>query len=454
MVLPQTIWTNRIIPSPRMVDVLTQIGHFFDAVGFSRSYTALFDEAKAHGMPLMVKKWKRDMEVNGPSIPLTDLWEEWYDHFKRHPSLPDEAYRPREPDDEDTLSSSYTTYERWSSSEIERSDREIHADNEGHKTGFVDDEAESSSDEDDDESSVSEEDEKPVTEVNGIKISKPAKRVEDESSSSSSSSDSSSNSDSDSSSSRSLPCDRRDIRRLWGLEDKTKTVHPTETKKSKKGKIAVAQGNDASEVQKKKKKKKKKYAASLSIKQKQGEAAPSEKIPAELLSKKKSDMMSKKKSDKVSKKKSDKVPKEKSVEVSKEKSEKTKKTKEMVPATTVDSPKTSSSHNDKKRKASAIEEEDANQSHGINADRLKRMATARTGPRAVKESFSRIPRDIVVDPRFASNAYVPNDYSNQAYKDLSVTRGKGFTKEKNKKKRGSYRGGIIDTAPKGIKFDD
>jgi SRP40, C-terminal domain len=54
-----------------------------------------------------------------------------------------------------------------------------------------------------------------------------------------------------------------------------------------------------------------------------------------------------------------------------------------------------------------------------------------------------------------SNAYVSYDYAERAYKDLSVTRGKGFTKEKNKKKRGSYRGGAIDIGGgKGFKFED
>lgn len=50
--------------------------------------------------------------------------------------------------------------------------------------------------------------------------------------------------------------------------------------------------------------------------------------------------------------------------------------------------------------------------------------------------FSRIPANTKVDPRFSSNAYIPYDYADRAYQDLSVTRGKGFTKEKNKKKRG------------------
>jgi hypothetical protein len=36
-----------------------------------------------------------------------------------------------------------------------------------------------------------------------------------------------------------------------------------------------------------------------------------------------------------------------------------------------------------------------------------------------------------------------DDYGAQANRDLIVTRGDGFRKEKNKKKRGSYRGGEI-----------
>ncbi|KAK7567419.1 SRP40, C-terminal domain-containing protein, partial [Phyllosticta citricarpa] len=71
------------------------------------------------------------------------------------------------------------------------------------------------------------------------------------------------------------------------------------------------------------------------------------------------------------------------------------------------------------------------------------------------EPFSRIPKDQYVDPKFASNKYVPYDYANAAHERLIVTRGKGFTKEKNKGKRGSYRGGQIDTnAFNGIRFED
>jgi len=69
--------------------------------------------------------------------------------------------------------------------------------------------------------------------------------------------------------------------------------------------------------------------------------------------------------------------------------------------------------------------------------------------------FQRVPKDTMIDPKLASNNYVSYDYAEQAHRDLSVTKGRGFTKEKNKKKRGSYRGGMIDVdGRKGIKFDD
>ncbi|MCJ1334613.1 hypothetical protein MMC10_011325 [Thelotrema lepadinum] len=54
-----------------------------------------------------------------------------------------------------------------------------------------------------------------------------------------------------------------------------------------------------------------------------------------------------------------------------------------------------------------------------------------------KGRFQRIPSDTKIDPRMTSNAYVPYDYAERAHQDLITTKGKGFTKEKNKKKRGS-----------------
>ena len=51
--------------------------------------------------------------------------------------------------------------------------------------------------------------------------------------------------------------------------------------------------------------------------------------------------------------------------------------------------------------------------------------------------FQRVAPDTKVDSKFASNKFVPYDYAQRAHEDLIVTRGKNFTKEKNKKKRGS-----------------
>ncbi len=70
------------------------------------------------------------------------------------------------------------------------------------------------------------------------------------------------------------------------------------------------------------------------------------------------------------------------------------------------------------------------------------------------QPFSRIRKDVQVDPRLASNAFNAHGWGQKAHDDLVVTKGKDFTKEKNKKKRGSYRGGLIDTSVRnGIKFD-
>ncbi|KAI0009155.1 SRP40, C-terminal domain-containing protein [Xylariaceae sp. FL0662B] len=75
--------------------------------------------------------------------------------------------------------------------------------------------------------------------------------------------------------------------------------------------------------------------------------------------------------------------------------------------------------------------------------------------RTQNEPFSRIRKDVMVDPKLSSNAYVSHGYGEKAHQDLIVTKGKGFTKEKNKKKRGSYKGGPLDIhQSRSIKFDD
>ncbi|KAG8530908.1 uncharacterized protein KY384_004265 [Bacidia gigantensis] len=94
----------------------------------------------------------------------------------------------------------------------------------------------------------------------------------------------------------------------------------------------------------------------------------------------------------------------------------------------------------------------------IAPSKRKRSASPSTTKKAAKKinaPFQRIASDTKVDSRFASNAYQPYEYADRAHQDLSITRGRDFTKEKNKKKRGSYRGGPIDVnGGKGVKIDD
>ncbi|KZS90040.1 hypothetical protein SISNIDRAFT_458377 [Sistotremastrum niveocremeum HHB9708] len=83
------------------------------------------------------------------------------------------------------------------------------------------------------------------------------------------------------------------------------------------------------------------------------------------------------------------------------------------------------------------------------------------GPRKSNTPFQRIKAEEVVfhDARLQDNSFstkggTENDYGARANQDLIVTRGAGFRKEKNKKKRGSYRGGEITMQSHSIKFNN
>jgi hypothetical protein len=133
-------------------------------------------------------------------------------------------------------------------------------------------------------------------------------------------------------------------------------------------------------------------------------------------------------------------------------------------ATLSDGPKKASLDSDSSSDSSSSESEvDTNPAEVTNITTTTRQLSpplppdpvAKLPKKKVNEPFSRIPKDVKVDPRLASNAFVPYDYAQKAHQDLIVTKGKGFTKEKNKKKRGSYKGGYIDVeGKKGIKFED
>ena len=92
---------------------------------------------------------------------------------------------------------------------------------------------------------------------------------------------------------------------------------------------------------------------------------------------------------------------------------------------------------------------------GSDSNRHSNSADSGDVKKGPNGRFQRVASDTKIDPKFASNQYVSYDYADRAHRDLSIVKGKGFTKEKNKKKRGSYKGGIIDTSGgRSIKFED
>ena len=100
----------------------------------------------------------------------------------------------------------------------------------------------------------------------------------------------------------------------------------------------------------------------------------------------------------------------------------------------------------------------------VNPERAARVAGARpassAGAKAKHTPFRRVRvEDHVVDSRLADNSYLGKagqdrtEYGYKAHQALIVTRGKGFTKEKNKHKKGKHGGGFITMESHSIKFD-
>ncbi len=96
-----------------------------------------------------------------------------------------------------------------------------------------------------------------------------------------------------------------------------------------------------------------------------------------------------------------------------------------------------------------------NSDSGIEEDKKKALTNSERKPNA---PFRRVKvEEIVVDEKFSDNRFESkagfDTWGAKASQDLIVTRGKSFRHEKTKKKRGSYRGGPINTGVASIKFD-
>lgn len=86
------------------------------------------------------------------------------------------------------------------------------------------------------------------------------------------------------------------------------------------------------------------------------------------------------------------------------------------------------------------------------------VTVTKASGRTTNIPFSRIDMNKIqyANDALRTNAYVgpDNEFGAQASVDLLKTRGKGFTKEKNKKKRGAYKGGNIDQTTRSFRFDN
>jgi hypothetical protein len=392
-VIPSHLWTEDT-PAPKVSDVVTLLAHFLDQLAdYPKTFKAIIKEAKTNGIDLDIAEWERGIET-GSAVNFMDLWSAWYDEKSAHPTLPASSEEEDSDSEED-------------SDDSDDSDEEM--DEDEAVEAVVDVEAEESSDD--------------GSEADVPDASLKRKRASDESSDESSD-DSSSDDDSDSSSDESEAPPTK----------KSKTVE-----KAAAEPIAVSSDSDSDSSSSDSSDSDSSSDDSSDDDDDDSDTKPA--TAAEPETSATSDSSS-----------SDESP------TPTQPTKKGKKTKSAKAQETEDSGRSQAS--------SATLEAEPEPSHihpsrlaqvpapDVSASGQKAAATPGSGKKGPVVPFSRIPKDQYVDPRFASNEYQSYDYADRAHRDLIVTKGKGFTKEKNKKKRGSYRGGAIDLTPKGIKFDD
>jgi hypothetical protein len=380
--LGDDVWTYTDAPAPKVNDVLNQVADFLSAVGFKKTLKAIEKEAKGDGFEIDTKAWKQTVEA-GSAPALTQLWHEW------------QAKKGAKAEVDDDSSSASSDSESSSSSESssEDSDSDSDSDNEAM---VIDVKAEVAGS---DSSSESEAEVKPKAKTN-------SKRKRSPTPASSSASSSEESSDSDSSSDEAPPAKKRVV------EKKASSGSSSESSSESSSSESSSESESSSDE---------------SSSESEAEA------PAP-----------KKKDSKKEKKEPKEEPKAK--EVKKEKKEK----KDSSKSEDVSASSSATLGRPSPDAVEIIETTSEDSTAGMHPSRLamlpaalkpKVTAVAVTVDKNGKKQnvpFSRIAADQYVDPRLASNAYVPYDYAEKAHRDLIVTKGKGFTKEKNKKKRGKF----------------
>jgi hypothetical protein len=380
--LSDDVWSYTDAPAPKVNDVLNQVADFLSAIGFKKTLKALEKEAKGDGFEIDNKAWKKTVEAgSAPSLP-----QLWYEHQAKTVAA----------DDDSSSASSDSDSSSESSSEDDSSD----SDSDGE--GMILDIKAAVSDES--SSSESEAEVKPKAKATNSK----RKRSPTPSSSSASSSE-------DSSSDEAPPAKKRVV---------VKKASSASSSDSSSSDSSSESSSDSS-------------SESSSDSSSDSDSSSESEAPAP---KKKAS----KKETAEKKPKEDKKPKEKKEKVSSKKSDDSAAS--SVTIGRIEVPETSAVVS-----ASPAEDPTAGMHPArlamIDGGKPKVAAVAVVKEKGGKKQnvpFSRISADQYVDPRLASNAYVPYDYAEKAHRDLIVTKGKGFTKEKNKKKRGESWNAILE----------
>lgn len=403
--VPKDLWADSESPL-RTVDVLSQIAHFLEQLGYSKTVAALIKEASKQDVIVDAAEWTRAIDEKTGTT-LLELYELWLKKKKSLPTIP----AAKETTSEDSSSDSSSESESENESESDESMQ-----NAAEGGALVDIEAEETSDDSsDEENSSSSSSDSQDEEVAAPVADKKRKRVMTPPSSSS-------ESDGESSA------------------DEAPITKKAKTKASKAASVSSSSASDSSSDSSS-------ASSSSSSESDSSSSASSGSSSSEDSSSSESEAPAPppKKAKKEKKIKTEEVPEVVAVAITEVKPKKEKKSKKSEPKPE-EAPSTTSSATLAAEESEEPAAENVQES-SIHPSRLAQVPVADL-PAATRRQiaaegkaaivpFSRIPADQYVDPKFASNAYVSYDYADRAHRDLVVTKGKGFTKEKNKKKRGT-----------------
>ncbi|KAK4951275.1 jun-like transcription factor [Elasticomyces elasticus] len=449
--IPTTLWSahSTSIPPPDLRDVLSQLGHTLSQLNYTKTLAALLKEAEKKGDAApQAEEWGKSIEVDR-AVGLLAMWEVWREKNNgKLPTLRINAAKQKRKEKEvrekeEGKSTLVPAPHAEESSSEESSGSESDEDEE-----MVDEvAAESGSDDSSSEASSSEEDSSDdEEEVGDAKVGAKRKRVltpesESESSSSEDSSTSSSESEDD------APPAKR-AKTVETKSDSSSDSASSDSDSDEEAGVAVPPTTPAAKT-------KAAPSASSSSSSSSEDSSSSSSSESEAPP---PPPPSTKKAKKAKKTKAPAAPPPKdSSDAASAASSTTLPNSPTKPSAT---PKTLD-HDELLVSVPALNALDANlnppsETGGVmHPDRLKRLhpnddggsggksfvrmpATEENVKKMKKGNvpFSRVPKDTVVDEKFKSNEYVSYEYADRAYQDLSVTKGKGFTKEKNKKKRG------------------